>query len=115
MFLAAFTLFDGRSPGAEENEPIASLLPNTVELGLAVMATIASLVVSQTESLWAPDVSVGLVVLAFAQIDVNLVFFLHLGSGADHTVNILARAFNVFIVFLVIAGSCWITADLPAT
>ena len=51
-------------------------------------------------------------VLAFAQIGVHLVFFLHLGSGPDSTNNILALAFGVLIVFLVIAGSVWIFANL---
>jgi hypothetical protein len=39
-------------------------------------------------------------------------FFLHLGSGPDSTNNILALAFAVLIVFLVIAGSVWIIANL---
>jgi len=54
------------------------------------------------------------IVLGFAQIGAHLVFFLHLGSGPDHTNNILALAFGVLIVFLVIAGSCWITANLAS-
>jgi cytochrome o ubiquinol oxidase operon protein cyoD len=70
--------------------------------------------VSQTHLLWPPGITVGLVVLAIAQIGVHLVFFLHLGSGPDHTNNILALAFGVLIVFLVIAGSCWIIANLSA-
>jgi cytochrome o ubiquinol oxidase subunit IV len=69
-------------------------------------------IVSQTNLLWAPGIPVGLVVLAFAQIGVHLVFFLHLGSGPDSTNNILALAFGVLIVFLVIAGSVWIIANL---
>lgn len=52
--------------------------------------------------------------LALAQIGVHLVFFLHLGTGADNTNNILALAFGVLIVFLVIAGSIWIVAHLNA-
>ena len=56
--------------------------------------------------------SIGLVVLALAQIGVYLVFFLHLGSGPDSTNNILALAFGVLIVFLVIIGSVWIIANL---
>jgi len=51
-------------------------------------------------------------VLAFAQSGVHFVFFLHLGSGPDSTNNILALAFGVLIVFLVIAGSVWIFANL---
>jgi cytochrome o ubiquinol oxidase operon protein cyoD len=51
-------------------------------------------------------------VLAFAQIGVHLVFFLHLGSGSDSTNNILALAFGVLVVFLVITGSIWIMNNL---
>ena len=50
--------------------------------------------------------------LAFAQIGVHLVFFLHLGSGPDNTNNILALAFGLLIVFLVITGSVWIITNL---
>jgi cytochrome o ubiquinol oxidase subunit IV len=57
-------------------------------------------------------IPVGLVVLAFAQIGVHLVFFLHLGSGPDNTNNIMALAYGVLIVFLVIGGSIWIIANL---
>jgi cytochrome o ubiquinol oxidase operon protein cyoD len=105
-------VFDDRTPGVEEQESTASYLSYTVGLGLAILATIASFVVSQTNLLWAPGVSVGLLVLAIAQIGIHLVFFLHLGSGPDHTNNILALAFGVLIVFLVIAGSIWIIANL---
>ena len=105
-------VFHDRTPGVEEYEPTASYLSYTVGLGLAILATIMSFVVSQTNLLWAPGIPVGLVVLAFAQIGVHLVFFLHLGSGADNTNNILALAFGVLIVFLVITGSVWIIANL---
>ena len=104
--------YEDRTPGVEEREPTASVLSYTTGLGLAILATIASFVVSQTHLLWPPGIPVGLVVLAFAQIGVHLVFFLHLGSGPDHTNNILALAFGVLIVFLVIGGSIWIIANL---
>jgi cytochrome o ubiquinol oxidase operon protein cyoD len=54
-------------------------------------------------------------VLAIAQMGVHLVFFLHIGTGADSTNNVLAVAFGVLIVFLVVAGSLWIMADLNAS
>ena len=107
-------VLDDRTPGVEEYEPTASVLSYTAGLGLAILATIASFIVSQTNLLWPPGIPVGLVVLAFAQIGVHLVFFLHLGSGSDNTNNILALAFGVLIVFLVIAGSIWIIANLNA-
>jgi cytochrome o ubiquinol oxidase operon protein cyoD len=107
-------VFHDRTPGVEEYEPTANYLSYTAGLGLAILLTIMSFVVSQTHLLWAPGIPVGLVVLAFAQIGVHLVFFLHLGSGPDHTNNILALAFGVLIVFLVIAGSIWIITNLNA-
>jgi cytochrome o ubiquinol oxidase operon protein cyoD len=105
-------VFDDRTPGVEEHEPTASYTSYTVGLGLAIVATIASFIVSQTPLLWPPGIPVGLVVLAFAQIGVHLVFFLHLGSGSDNTNNILALAFGVLVVFLVIGGSIWIIHNL---
>jgi cytochrome o ubiquinol oxidase operon protein cyoD len=105
-------LFDDRTPGVEDYEPTASYLSYTAGLGLAILATIASFIVSQTSLLWPPGIPVGLVVLAFAQIGVHLVFFLHLGSGSESTNNILALAFGVLVVFLVIGGSIWIITNL---
>ena len=107
-------VFDDRTPGVEHEESTANFLSYTAGLGLAILATIASFIVSQTNLLWAPGIPVGLIVLAFAQIGVHLVFFLHLGSGPDNTNNILALAFGVLIVFLVITGSVWIIANLNA-
>ena len=76
--------------------------------------TIASFVVSQTHLLWPPGIPMGLIGLSFAQIGVHVVFFLHLGSGPDHTNNIIALALGVLIVFLIIVGSIWIIANLNA-
>ena len=104
-------VFHDRTPGVEEHEPTASYLTYTVGLGLAIIATIASFVVAQTNLLWPPGIPVGLIVIALAQIGIHLVFFLHLGSGPDSTNNILALAFGA-LIFLVIAGSVWIIANL---
>lgn len=107
-------LHEDRIPGVEPHEAMASAVWYTVGLGLAIVATIASFVVAETDLLWPPGIAVGLIVLALAQMGVHLVFFLHLGSGPDDTNNILALAFGVLIVFLVIAGSIWIVANLEA-
>ena len=53
-----------------------------------------------------------LVVLAVAQMGVHLVFFLHITTGPDNTNNVLALAFGVLIVVLVIGGSIWIMGHL---
>ena len=103
-----------RTPGVEDQEATANYLSYTVGLGLAVLLTIASFVVAQTNLLWAPGIAVGLVVLAFAQIGVHLIFFLHIGTGPEHTNNLVALVFGLWIVFLVIAGSVFIIANLNA-
>jgi cytochrome o ubiquinol oxidase operon protein cyoD len=40
------------------------------------------------------------------------VFFLHITTGPDNTNNVLALAFGVLIVSLVVIGSLWIMANL---
>ena len=70
--------------------------------------------VASTSTLWGPGVAVGLVVLAIAQMGVHLVFFLHITSGPDNTNNVLALAFGVLIVFLVMVGTIWIMAHMDA-
>ena len=104
-------LYD-RTPGVEQQESTASVVSYTAGLALAILLTIVSFVVSQTNLLWPPGVLPGLIVLALAQIGVHLVFFLHVGIGSDNTNNVLALAFGVFVVFLVIAGAVGIMANL---
>jgi cytochrome o ubiquinol oxidase operon protein cyoD len=81
-------------------------------LGLAILLTATSFFVAGTDLVWQPSIPVALVVLAIAQMGVHLVFFLHLTTGADNTNNVLALAFGVLIVILVIGGSLWIMANL---
>ena len=84
----------------------------TTGLVLAVLLTATSFWAANTSLLWAPGVPLGLAVLAIAQMGVHLVFFLHMTSGRDNINHALALAFGVLIVFLVVAGSLWIMADL---
>ena len=84
----------------------------TIGLALAVILTATSFWVANTSLLWAPGIPLGLVVLAIAQMGVHLVFFLHITTGPDNTNNVLALAFGVLIVFLVVVGSLWIMTNL---
>jgi cytochrome o ubiquinol oxidase subunit IV len=84
----------------------------TIGLTLAVILTVTSFWVANTSLLWAPGVPLGLAVLAIAQMGVHLVFFLHITTGPDNTNNVLALAFGVLIVTLVVAGSLWIMTNL---
>jgi cytochrome o ubiquinol oxidase operon protein cyoD len=88
------------------------LLIYTIGLFLAVILTATSFWVANTSLLWAPGVPIGLVVLAIAQMGVHLVFFLHITTGRDNTNNVMALAFGLLIVFLVIGGSLWIMGHL---
>jgi cytochrome o ubiquinol oxidase subunit IV len=84
----------------------------TIGLALAVILTATSFWVANTSLLWAPGIPLGLAVLAIAQMGVHLVFFLHITTGPDNTNNVLALAFGVLIVTLVVAGSLSIMTNL---
>ena len=100
-----------RTP-ASEQEASSGFLVYSIGMLLAVILTITSFWVANTSVIWAPGVAAGLAVLAIAQMGVHLVFFLHITTGPDSTNNILALAFGVLIVFLVLAGSLVIMANL---
>jgi cytochrome o ubiquinol oxidase operon protein cyoD len=85
-----------------------------IGLGLALLLTGISFWVASTSVLWGPGIATGLVVLAIAQMGVHLVFFLHITSGPDNTNNVLALAFGVMIVFLVMIGTIWIMGHMNA-
>ena len=102
----------GHAPNVDEHEPSGSFAMYTVGLAFALLLTGASFIVSQTNLLWEPGVPAGLAVLAIAQMGVHLVFFLHINTGPDNTNNVIALAFGILIVTLVVSGSLWIMANL---
>jgi cytochrome o ubiquinol oxidase operon protein cyoD len=102
------------APGEPHDSLFTETLSYVIGLGLALVLTAVSFWVASTSVLWGPGVAVGLMVLAIAQMGVHLVFFLHITSGPDNTNNVLALAFGVLIVFLVMVGTIWIMAHLAA-
>ena len=101
------------APGDEDEGRIGPrLIGYVVGLGLAVLLTAVSFFVAGTDLVWQPSIPVAIIVLAIAQMGVHLVFFLHITTGADNTNNVLALAFGILIVVLVIGGSLWIMANL---
>ena len=100
------------APGEERDPILPGIAGYTVGLILALGLTATSFWVTSTHALWAPGIPIGLCVLAIAQMGIHLVFFLHITTGSDNTNNVLALAFGVLIVFLVIVGSLWIMAHL---
>jgi cytochrome o ubiquinol oxidase operon protein cyoD len=103
------------APGDEPargREIAEGVLGYLIGLGLAILLTAVSFFIAGTFLVWRPSVPVALVVLAIAQIGVHLVFFLHITTGPDNVNNVLALAFGVLIVMLVIVGSLWIMSNL---
>ncbi len=102
------------APGQPHDSMLSETISYVIGLGFALVLTGVSFWVASTSSLWGPGVAVGLVVLAIAQMGVHLVFFLHITSGPDNTNNVLALAFGVLIVFLVMIGTIWIMSHMDA-
>ncbi len=111
----AHPLYDHRdvAPGDEEEVRVGPrVLGYVVGLGLAILLTAISFFIAGTSLVWQPSIPVALVVLAIAQMGVHLVFFLHITTGPDNTNNVMALAFGLLIVFLVVGGSVWIMSNL---
>ena len=102
------------APGQPHDSMLSETISYVIGLGLALLLTGISFWVASTGVLWGPGVATGLVVLAIAQMGIHLVFFLHITSGPDNTNNVLALAFGVLIVFLVMIGTIWIMAHMNA-
>jgi cytochrome o ubiquinol oxidase operon protein cyoD len=101
------------APGDEEEVRIGPrLVGYLIGLGLSILLTGTSFFIAGTDLVWQPSIPVAICVLAIAQMGVHLVFFLHITTGADNTNNILALAFGLLIVFLVVGGSLWIMGHL---
>ncbi len=104
------------APGEEHGDEdlVAGIRSYLIGLALATLLTVCSFGVLRTGFVWAPAIPVALIVFAIAQMGVHLVFFLHITTGPDNTNNVMALAFGVLIVFLVVGGSLWIMAHMNA-
>ena len=102
-----------RVPGQPEGRSLAlEVRGYLIGLGLATLLTIASFWADQTREIYASGVAMALLVLAVAQIGIPLIFFLHITSDPDNENNILALAFGVLIVCLIVFGSLWVMLHL---
>ena len=101
----------GASPGVHV-QTHGSRRTYLIGLAYAVILTLASFWAASTDLVYAPGVPILLGVLAIAQMGVHLVFFLHISSAPDQTNNVLALAFGVFVVALIVFGSLIIMGNL---
>ena len=102
------------APGDEHGDvDIASGIRGyLIGLVLAIGLSIVSFYIASSTLVWAPSIPIALSVLALAQMGVHLVFFLHITTGKDSINNVLALAFGVLIVMLLVFGSLWIMMNL---
>ncbi|HEY6630714.1 MAG TPA: cytochrome o ubiquinol oxidase subunit IV [Rhizobiaceae bacterium] len=100
---------DENLDGSASSQEVGKYL---IGLALATLLTLVSFFVARTTLVWEPSIPIALAVLAIAQMGVHLVFFLHITTGPDNVNNVLALAFGVLIVLLVIVGSLWIMAHM---
>ena len=100
------------TPQEQDADSAANLQSYVIGLGLATVLTLASFGAAVMHWVWAPGLPVLLAVLAIAQMGVHLVFFLHVSSSPDSANTVLALAFGIFVVGLVVFGSMIIMANL---
>jgi len=105
---------DDRAPGDDaDNQGVwPAMRGYLVGYALAALLTAVSFSIARSTLVWEPSIPIALSVLAMAQMGVHLVFFLHLTSGPDNLNNVLALAFGLLIVLLVVFGSLWIMHSL---
>jgi cytochrome o ubiquinol oxidase operon protein cyoD len=104
-----------RAPGDERldgTRALQAVRGYLLGLILAAALTAATFYIADSSLIWRDAIPVALIVLAIAQMGVHLVFFLHITTGPESTNNVLALAFGLLIVFLLLAGSLFIMTNL---
>ena len=103
----------GSAPGARDDQSVGAALRGYVAgLLLAALLTVAAFTLPLTGLVWPPALPIALIALAVGQMGVHLVFFLHISTGPDNTNNVLALAFGVLIIAIVLGGTLWIMTNL---
>jgi cytochrome o ubiquinol oxidase subunit IV len=75
---------------------------------LSVVLTAAAFGLVIASALPVGATMVGIAALALVQILVHLYFFLHLNASSEQRWNVMAFAFTVVIVAIVIGGTLWV-------
>jgi cytochrome o ubiquinol oxidase operon protein cyoD len=103
------------APGDEHvqpNEIAQGVKGYLIGFALAVALSLVSFYIARSTLVWGPSIPIALSVLAIAQMGVHLVFFLHITTGSDNINNVLALAFGLLIVMLLVFGSLWIMTHM---
>ncbi len=95
--------------GGSMRDAVSSYLTG---FALATLLTGVSFYLARSALVWEPSIPIALSVLAITQMGVHLVFFLHITAGSDGVNNLMALAFGLLIVMLLVFGSLWIMLNL---
>ncbi|HEU5047255.1 MAG TPA: cytochrome o ubiquinol oxidase subunit IV [Rickettsiales bacterium] len=104
-----------KAPGDENRtgaEPTTGFSGYLLGLVLSIALTVASFWMARTHLVYEPALPMTLITLAIAQMGIHLVFFLHITTAPDNKNNVLALAFGILIVCLIMFGSIWIMQHL---
>jgi cytochrome o ubiquinol oxidase subunit IV len=93
---------------AHSGESHGSFGSYTAGFILSVLLTAAAFGIIMTGSLTGHNAVLAIAGLAFVQIIVHLVFFLHMNTSSSQRWNVMAFGFTVLTAVILIVGSLWI-------
>jgi cytochrome o ubiquinol oxidase operon protein cyoD len=97
----------GGTVAGESHASVKSYMIGFV-LSIILTAIPFGLVMDQTHGFTTDTILAAILVLAVVQVFVHVVYFLHMDRSAEQRWNVVAFAFTVMILFIVVAGSVWI-------
>ena len=98
--------------GSEDKSIGRAIRTYLIGFALACLLSAVSFYMARSTLVWEHSIPIALSVLAIAQMGVHLVFFIHITAGPDHINNLMALAFGLLIVMLLVFGSLWIMLHL---
>jgi cytochrome o ubiquinol oxidase operon protein cyoD len=97
----------GGTVAGESHASVKSYMIGFV-LSIILTAIPFGLVMDQTHGLRAGTILAAILVFAVVQVFVHVVYFLHMDRSAEQRWNVVAFAFTVMILVIVVSGSVWI-------
>ncbi|NML34343.1 cytochrome o ubiquinol oxidase subunit IV [Paraburkholderia antibiotica] len=94
--------------GAHSDEGHGSFGSYTTGFVLSVILTAAAFAIVLTGTLTGSNALFAIAGLAFVQILVHLVFFLHMNTSSSQRWNVTAFAFTALTAVIVIGGTLWV-------
>lgn len=96
--------------GTVAGESHASVKSYMIGFLLSVILTAIpfGLVMDQTHGFSAQTILAAILALAVVQVFVHVVYFLHMDRSAEQRWNVVAFAFTIMILVIVVSGSVWI-------